>query len=124
MTILSLFSDILLLAGTIGLAVYCRVLTGRLKAFNDIDSGLGGTIAELSRQVDEVRIALEAAMRTGESRGAEIDAACERADDRIGQLEMLVAAAEDVTAGDATLVPEEAAVTFRPTRHRASEMAP
>jgi hypothetical protein len=120
MTFLSLLSDALLLTATLGLAIYCRSLTRRLRAFHDVENGLGGTISSLSSQVDQLKAALDAAARIGDTRGAEIDAACARADDRIGRLELLLAAAEDSEALDERPSHvEEAAVTFRPARGRA-----
>ena len=96
MQILTLLSDILLIAATLGLAIWCRALSRRLKAFNDLDTGLGGTIAALSLQVDELKESLAKATEQTANREAILDEANARADDRIGRMEMLLASLEDI----------------------------
>jgi uncharacterized protein (DUF1778 family) len=98
MQILTFISDVLLVAATLGMALWCRVLSQRLKAFNDIDTGLGGTIAALSLQVDDLKasIASAAASAQGNDRSRILSAATEKADDRIGRMEMLLASLEDL----------------------------
>jgi len=98
MQTLTFISDVLLVAATLGMALWCRVLSQRLKAFNDIDTGLGGTIAALSLQVDDLKasIASAAASAQGNDRSRILSAATEKADDRIGRMEMLLASLEDL----------------------------
>lgn len=98
MQILTFISDVLLVAATLGMALWCRILSQRLKAFNDIDTGLGGTIAALSLQVDDLKasIASAAASAQGNDRSRILSAATEKADDRIGRMEMLLASLEDL----------------------------
>ncbi len=94
MQILGLFSDFLLLGATAGIALWCRVLARRLRAFDDADTGLGGTIAALSRQVAALEASLAAAAREAQTRAAALDAGVGRADDRIGRMEMLLTSLE------------------------------
>ncbi|MGB3553134.1 MAG: hypothetical protein WBA25_00675 [Jannaschia sp.] len=96
MTYLGLFSDILLLAATIGMALYCRLLSRRLRAFNDLDTGMGGSVAALSLQVDQLRGSIEAAHSEAGDRAAQLREGTAAADDRIGRLEMLLAGLEDI----------------------------
>ena len=98
MQILTFISDVLLVAATLGMALWCRILCQRLKAFNDIDTGLGGTIAALSLQVDDLKasIASAAASAQGNDRARILSAATDKADDRIGRMEMLLASLEDL----------------------------
>jgi len=98
MQIFTLISDVLLVAATLGMALWCRILSQRLKVFNDIDTGLGGTIAALSLQVDDLKasIASAAASAQGDDRARILSAATEKADDRIGRMEMLLASLEDL----------------------------
>lgn len=98
MQILSLISDVLLLAATCGMALWCRVLTKRLKAFNDLDTGLGGTIAALKRQVDDLQTSLATATDNTRDRNVALDEVNARADDRIGRMEMLLTSLEDLEA--------------------------
>ena len=44
-------ADGLLIAGAIGVAFYCFVLSRRLTRFTDLDRGVGGAVAMLSSQV-------------------------------------------------------------------------
>lgn len=98
MQILGLISDILLLAATCGMALWCRILTRRLKAFNDLDTGLGGTIAALTLQVDDLQKSIATATEHASDRGAALDDVNARADDRIGRMEMLLSSLEDLEA--------------------------
>ncbi|MEM8824129.1 MAG: hypothetical protein AAGF30_11005 [Pseudomonadota bacterium] len=128
MTLVPLLSDVLLLLATLALAAYCWRLAQRLKAFNDVDSGLGGSIATLSLQVDELKNTLEKAMADSDAAGAALDQATDRANDSIGHLEMLIAAAEDVdisTSENPEAEPEaepaEAIIQFRARRSELEE---
>lgn len=98
MQILGLISDVLLLAATCGMALWCRVLTKRLKAFNDLDTGLGGTIAALTQQVDDLQTSLGAATEHTRDRNVALEELNVRADDRIGRMEMLLTSLEDLEA--------------------------
>ncbi|MGB3689097.1 MAG: hypothetical protein WBA02_07340 [Jannaschia helgolandensis] len=100
MQIFTFISDVLLVAATLGMALWCRILSQRLKAFNDIDTGLGGTIAALSLQVDDLKASIASAAASasaqGDDRARILSAATEKADDRIGRMEMLLASLEDL----------------------------
>ena len=48
---MQMISDILMIAGTFGAAIYCYVLSKRLNKFQTLESGMGGAIAVLSTQV-------------------------------------------------------------------------
>lgn len=98
MQILGLISDVLLLAATCGMAIWCRMLSKRLRSFNDLDTGLGGTIATLTLQVDDLKASLAQATVQTIDRGASLDAATAQADDRIGRMEMLLASLDDLEA--------------------------
>ena len=65
-----LIADILMAAGSFGAAIYCYVLSGRLKKFTTLETGMGGAIAVLSAQVDDMTRALEKA-RTAASGSAD-----------------------------------------------------
>ncbi|MEM7642816.1 MAG: hypothetical protein AAF366_09835 [Pseudomonadota bacterium] len=117
MTLIPLISDSLLLLATVALAAYCWRLAARLRAFNDVDSGLGGAIAALSLQVEELKATLARATAESDSAATSLDMATDRANDSIGRLEMLIAAAEDVTATPAEAPPAETTIHFRAHRH-------
>ena len=51
---MELVADILLVAGALGAGVYCFVLARRLNRFNALEKGVGGAVAVLSAQVDDL----------------------------------------------------------------------
>ena len=55
---MELIADILLGAGALGVAAYCHVLARRLAAFSRLEGGIGGAVAVLSAQVDDMTTAL------------------------------------------------------------------
>ncbi|MEO0859491.1 MAG: hypothetical protein AAFY65_02675 [Pseudomonadota bacterium] len=122
MIILSLISDIFLVAATLGLAGYCMVLSRKLKAFNDVDTGVGGAIATLSMQVDRLEQSLKEAEADAEDRQGKLTQALAAADDRIGKLDVLLASLDDVETDYDDVDPPEPAQTsaalpsFRATR--------
>ena len=61
---MQLFADLLAGLGALGAAVYCLVLSRRLKRFNQLENGMGGAIAVLSAQVDDMTKALNRAQST------------------------------------------------------------
>jgi hypothetical protein len=104
MTFLPLLSDFLLLAATLALSFYCWRLSRRLKGFDDAETGVDESVETMATKVAELEAALAESTAAKAEQQAQLDAAVERAEDRIGQLEMLIAAAEDVAAA----VPEAA----------------
>lgn len=65
---MSLIADALLISGAFAAAIYCWVLSRRLRGLENMDKGVGGAIASLNEQVGEMKIALRATQSvTGES---------------------------------------------------------
>jgi hypothetical protein len=85
-------ADGLLIAGATGAAAYCMVLSRRLNALRSLDSGLGAAIAQLSRQVDEMRASLETAKALTGDQQRNLGQMTARAEMAAGRLEMLLAA--------------------------------
>ena len=52
---IDLFADGLLLVACLGAAIYCAVLSRKINRLNQFETGLGGAIAVLSAQVDDVQ---------------------------------------------------------------------
>lgn len=96
---MELIADSLQLAATLGAALYCYVLAGRLRKFTTLETGMGGAIAVLSAQVDDMTRALEQAR--GVSAGSEkrLTELTLRADGLARQLELLVASLHDLPEG-------------------------
>ena len=51
---MDIIADILLAAGALGAGIYCYILGRRLNRFNDLEKGVGGAVAVLSAQVDDL----------------------------------------------------------------------
>lgn len=129
MQILGLLSDLLLLGATAGIALWCRHLAKRLRAFDDVDTGLGGTIAALSKQVAALEASLaasrDAATQEAQTRAAGIDEAVARADDRIGRMEMLLTSLETLEEEAADRLLHDPYGTAQPTHaHEPEEFEP
>jgi hypothetical protein len=93
---MELISDILLIAGAIGAAFYCFVLSRRLSRFTNLDRGVGGAIAVLSAQVDDMTRALANAQGTASGSTDKLAALTVRAEEVAGRLELLVASMHDL----------------------------
>ena len=89
-------ADILLVGGALGAGVYCYVLARRLARFNDLENGVGGAVAVLSAQVDDLTKTLEAARTTAASSTSSLDGLTDRAEGVAQRLELLVASMHDL----------------------------
>ena len=89
-------ADILLIAGASAAAFYCIVLSRRLKRFNDLEKGVGGAIAVLSTQVDDMTKTLELAQNTANGSNDSLLGLTSRAEDVARRLELLVASMHDL----------------------------
>ncbi len=98
---MDLIADILLIAGAIGAAFYCIVLARRLNRFTDLEKGVGGAIAVLSAQVDDMTKTLEKAQGTANGSTDTLQALTERAEGVAQRLELLVASMHDLPEAEA-----------------------
>lgn len=89
-------ADILLIAGALGAGFYCYILGQRLRRFTDLEKGVGGAVAVLSAQVDDLGKSLEAAKATASGSVENLTAASDRAEAAGRQLELLMAAMHDL----------------------------
>jgi hypothetical protein len=93
---MNLISDILLSAGAFGAAIYCYVLAARLKKFTTLESGMGGAIAVLSAQVDDMTRALDKARGAAIGSAASLEALTGRAELVAARIELLLASMHDL----------------------------
>lgn len=93
---MAMIADILLVAGALGAGLYCYVLARRLARFNDLETGMGGAVAVLSAQVDDLTRALAAAQATAGASTASLDSLTTRAESAARRLELMVAALHDL----------------------------
>lgn len=97
---MELVANILSGAGAIGAGLYCLVLSRRLKAFNQLETGMGGAIAVLSAQVDDLTRALESARATAGDSGRKLEDMTGRAEVAARKLELMLAALHDLPDDD------------------------
>lgn len=93
---MEMIADILLVAGALGAGFYCFVLARRLARFNDLENGMGGAVATLSAQVDDLTRALSMAQKTATASSGTLESLTERADNVARKLELLVATMHDL----------------------------
>ncbi len=97
---MNLIADIMLGAGALGAAIYCFVLSRRLKRFNQLENGMGGAIAVLSAQVDDMTRALNRAQTTAAGSAEQLTALTARAEQGAERLELMLAALHDLPDAD------------------------
>ena len=93
---MNLISDVLLSAGAFGAAIYFFVLSARLKKLTALESGMGGAIAVLSVQVDDMTKALHKAGGAASGSAASLDGLATRAEAAAARIELLLAAMYDL----------------------------
>jgi hypothetical protein len=93
--LLGLAADLLLMTASLGAAAYCMVLSRRLSRIGSFDKGIGGAIAVLSTQVDEMKTALAAAKAGSDGAGQHLNELVRQAREISAELEMMIAACHD-----------------------------
>ncbi len=93
---MELIADILMAAGAFGASLYCYVLAQRLRRFSTLEGGMGGAIAVLSAQVDDMTRALERARAAANSSTATLEALTARSEAAASRLELLLASMHDM----------------------------
>lgn len=93
---MDLIADILLVAGALGAGLYCMVLARRLARFNDLETGVGGAVAVLSAQVDDLTRTLQEAQQAAGTSTETLGDLTGRAEDVAKRLELLVASMHDL----------------------------
>lgn len=117
---MEMIADILLVAGALGAGLYCFVLARRLARFNDLENGVGGAVAVLSAQVDDLTRTLAEAQRTASTSEGSLSELTHRAEDVAKRLELMVASMHDLP--DSGAVPAEPRQS-EPVFHRHSPSA-
>jgi len=111
---MTLIADILLVAGALGAAFYCMILSRRLNRFNDLEKGVGGAVAILSVQVDDMTKTLEKARLAASDSTSSLESLTGKAEDVAKRLELLMASMHDL--------PKPSETTIKP--HEDSESSP
>lgn len=111
---MTLIADFLLAAGAFATALYCFILARRLKRFTTLETGMGGAIAVLSAQVDDMTRALEKARASASTSSSALDDQVRRAEAAAARLELMLASLHDFPADQSP--PEESDVDERRLR--------
>ena len=93
---MTIIADVLLVAGALGAALYCFVLSRRLRQFTDLEKGVGGAVAVLSVQVDDLTKVLAQAQSSAQSSVEQLDAVSARAEVAHKRLELSIASMHDL----------------------------
>jgi len=110
---MEVIADALLAAGALGAGFYCYLLARRLKQFQTLESGMGGAIAVLSAQVDDMTRALDRARGAASGQVAALEAETMRAEAAVRRIELLLASLHDLPDPSRT-APSSAAPAARP----------
>ncbi|MBZ4689740.1 MAG: hypothetical protein JG765_991 [Cereibacter sp.] len=106
---MELIADILMAAGAFSASIYCYVLGQRLRRFSTLEGGMGGAIAVLSAQVDDMTRALDRARGAATGSAATLEALTLRAEAASARLELMLASLHDLPESRPTPRPEDEA---------------
>lgn len=93
---MNLIADFLLAAGAFATALYCLILARRLKRFTTLETGMGGAIAVLSAQVDDMTKALEKARASAHVSSSGLEDQVRRAEAAAARLDLILASLHDL----------------------------
>jgi hypothetical protein len=93
---MTLIADILMIAGALGAAFYCMVLSRRLRRFSDLEKGVGGAVAVLSVQVDDMNKTIRQAEKAAAESAARLNELTARSEDAARRLELMIASMHDL----------------------------
>ena len=93
---MELIADTLLVAAALGAGLYCLILGRRLNRFNDLETGVGGAVAVLSAQVDDLSKTLSSAQATAAESARTLTDLAARAEEISRRLELQMASLHDI----------------------------
>ncbi|WP_151718321.1 hypothetical protein [Gemmobacter serpentinus] len=93
---MDLIADMLMIAGALGLALYCAVLSRRLRKLSSLESGMGAAVAVLSAQVDDLTRTLERARAASTASASTLQGLTDRAETVAARLEVMLASMQDI----------------------------
>ena len=102
---MSLIADGLLIATCLTTALYCLVLSRRLKRLSSTDEGVGQQILKLNTALQETKAAVAEIRSTASAASADLERDIEAAKHQSKQLQMQIARALKSAAGQAAVVP-------------------
>jgi hypothetical protein len=109
-------ANILLAGGALALAVYCFILQRKLTRFSQLENGMGGAIAVLSAQVDDLTRILGTAQQTASTSTQRLEDLTQRAETASARLEILMSSLHDLPGDEPSVSEPERRARF--VRHR------
>ena len=88
---MAFIADTILASGSFVVAIYCLILSKRLRKFTSMENDIGKAISILSNQIDELRKSVKNAQQSGEVTINKLKYANKNADNSAKHLELLVA---------------------------------
>lgn len=119
---MELIADMFLAAGALGAGLYCFVLGRRLTRFNDLEKGVGGAVAVLSAQVDDLTRTLSAAQISATQSAKTLTELVERAEDTARRLELQMASLHDLPSVTPAPTNQESRIGEKPPEHPSGPM--
>lgn len=104
---MELIADGLMAAGAFGAALYCYILAQRLRKFQTLESGMGGAIAVLSAQVDDMTRALDKARGAANGQASALQELTERGEAVAARLDLILASMHDLPDPSPPRKPQE-----------------
>lgn len=111
---MNLIADILLVAGALGAAFYCMILSRRLSRFTDLEKGVGGAVAVLSAQVDDMTRTMDQTRAAASTSVDKLKDLTDRAEAAAKRLELLIASLHDLPAPTGKPEPADKAAAPQP----------
>ncbi|WP_439142891.1 hypothetical protein [Planktotalea sp.] len=93
---MSLVSDLFLVAGALAAGFYCYILSRRLSALTDAESGVGKVVGTLSKQVDDLNNSIQIACTEADASSSALTELTLRAEGVAQRLELMVASMHDI----------------------------
>ena len=106
-------SDILLSCAALAAGAYCLTLSRRLQKFNNLENGMGGAIAVLSAQIDDLTKMLAQAEHSAKRSAEQLHSLTDRSESGAARLELLLASLHDLPKAAAEPEPEPTATFVR-----------
>lgn len=108
-------SDLLLATGALAACAYCLTLSRRLRRFTDLESGVGGAVATLAGQVDDLSRTFAGVQSATHGTATALGEVCDRAEAAGRRIELLLSAMHDLPDSQPSALPAV------PTFHRHPE---
>ncbi len=118
---MEIVANLLLGAGSLGAGLFCYVLSRKLRSFSTLETGMGGAIAVLSAQVDDMTRALEQARMAAGDSTVTLRTLTERAETSAQRLELLLASLHDLPEANHGGAARRLKVLHGPNRSRTTE---